>query len=164
MIAIAAVDRNWGIGRAGGLLAHIPEDLKYFRWRTLGQVVIMGRKTLESLPGGRPLPERDTIVLTRNPDYRAQGAEVYHSVAALLDALPGEHFGQEIYVAGGAEIYAALLPHCEGALITKIDADLGADTFFPRLDDMEEFELGCQGDSLTENGLTFRFTDYRRKR
>jgi len=67
-------------------------------------------------------------------------------------------------VAGGAEIYAALLPHCEGALITKIDADLGADTFFPRLDDMEEFELGCQGDSLTENGFTFRFTDYRRKR
>jgi dihydrofolate reductase len=164
MIAIVAADKNWGIGKEGNLLIHLPEDLRYFRMRTIGQVVIMGRKTVETLPGGKPLEGRDTIILTKDPTYKCEGCEIYNSVTDLLNALPGDHFGQEIYVAGGAQIYKALLPYCEGALVTKINGNFDADVFFPNLDEDGDFTLGCHSQPIFESDTEFYFSEYRRNR
>ena len=145
MKAIVCVDQNWGIGYRGELLFHIPEDMKMFRERTTGQIVIMGRKTLESLPGGRPLPDRVNIVMTRakklpaesTGDAEAQDASAkmiaVHSAAELTEAL-ALYPEKEQYVIGGGEIYRLLLPLCDTAYVTVVNGIRSADTFFPDLD------------------------------
>ena len=96
MNMIVAVDKNWSIGKDGHLLVSIPADQKLFREETLGKVVVMGRKTLESLPGGQPLYGRTTIVLSRNPEYRVKGAVVCHSIEeALINMNRGKYLWQE---------------------------------------------------------------------
>ena len=117
--AIVAADRNWAIGNNGSLLTNIPDDQRFFRQTTTGQVVIMGRKTLESLPQGKPLPNRTNIILTRNIDYKNKDVFVARSVNEALD-LARRH-GTDIYIAGGEEIYKAFLPYCEEAYVTYID-------------------------------------------
>jgi dihydrofolate reductase len=164
MTAIAVVDRNWGIGRSGGLLAHLPGDLKFFRQTTLGQVVVMGRKTLESLPGGKPLDGRDTLVLSRNPEqfFPGPGIEFYDSIDAMLSGLSAAHAAQTVYVCGGEEIYRLLLPYCDQALITKMDAVFDADVHFPNLDSEPDFDLVNVGDKQIENSISYCFSKYRR--
>ena len=107
MNAIAAVSADWGIGRDNDLLFHIREDMRRFRELTSGGTVIMGRKSLDSLPGGRPLPQRRNIVITRQPDFTRENIEVAHSIAEVLRLAEGQ---EDIWVIGGGEIYAALLP------------------------------------------------------
>ncbi|MDR2157679.1 MAG: dihydrofolate reductase [Clostridiales Family XIII bacterium] len=179
--AIAAVDRNWGIGRDGRLLARIPGDLKYFREATMGRMLIMGRKTLESLPGGRPLQGRKTIVLTRRRDFAAAGAVAVHSIRELVceteracaaaedgmaaggdQSARGADTRNTVFVAGGATVYATLLPYVDVCLITKIDRIFDADAFFPNLDAADGFSLARAGDPIEEDGLVYRFTEYRR--
>jgi dihydrofolate reductase len=165
MIAIAAVDRAWGIGRDGCLPWRLPGDLAYFRERTMGGVVIMGRRTFESLAPGpdgipRPLPGRMNVVLTRSADYAAgcgeaaraddhggepSGLTVAHSVDEVLRA--AERAGREgsgVYVCGGAEVYRLLMPYTDTCLVTRVDADFNTDAFFPDLD-QEVFE-GSDGE------------------
>jgi dihydrofolate reductase len=161
MTAIAAVDRRWGIGLAGGLLADLPGDRGYFREHTLHRLVVMGRKTLESLPGGKPLPARENIVLSRNPLFHAD-CEVYASLDACLARLARSE-PADVYVAGGAEIYRLFLPHCDACLITKIDAILPADSFFADLDADGAFACVWEGEPRSENGFTYRFTRYERR-
>lgn len=161
MKAIAAVDKNWGIGINGGLLARLPSDLRYFREKTLGNTVIMGRRTLESLPGGRPLEGRATLLLSRNPEYRAS-CEVFNSAEACL-ARVGE-LGGDVFVAGGAETYRLFLPWCDECLITKMDAVFSADSYFEDLDSNDDFSLEWESASLNENGVSYRFSSYRRRR
>jgi dihydrofolate reductase len=161
VIAIAAVDRQWAIGLNGALPADLPGDRAYFREQTLGKTVVMGRKTLESLPGGRPLPLRASIVLSRNPVFRAD-CEVFSSFESCFARLAAEDSGN-IYIAGGAEIYAQFLPYCDECLITKIDADLPADRFFADLDADGAFVCVRESGPRNENGLTYRFTRYTRK-
>ncbi|MDR2088857.1 MAG: dihydrofolate reductase [Clostridiales Family XIII bacterium] len=161
MTAIAAVERNWGIGLAGGLLADLPADRGYFRGHTLHKIVVMGRKTLESLPGGRPLPARTNIVLSRNPSFRAD-CEVFSSFEACLARLAREN-PKDVYIAGGAEIYGRFLPHCDACLITKIDADLPADSFFADLDADGAFACVWESAPQSENGFVYRFARYERK-
>lgn len=160
---IAACDRNWGIGKDGKLLVSIPADKKYFRARTEGNAVIMGRKTLESLPGGKPLPNRPNIVVTTRRSLDVPGVEIVHSpeeaVQAALDAGT-----EDVYVIGGGEIYRALLPFCEEALITRIDYAYDADTVFPDLDGDPEWELAEEGEEQTYFDLVYRFDVYRRVR
>jgi dihydrofolate reductase len=165
MIAIAAVDRDWGIGRGGRLPWRLPGDLAYFRERTAGSVVIMGRRTFESLapePGGvpRPLPGRMNVVLTRNADCAAESAAAVHAQDYNCDsegfALANstcevmriaERAGQEgagVYVCGGAEIYRLLMPYTDTCLITRVDACFESDAFFPDLD--QEVFAGPDGD------------------
>jgi dihydrofolate reductase len=157
LTAIVAVDKNNGIGKDGGLLAHLPSDLRFFKETTLGSTIIMGRKTAEGLPGGRLLPGRRTIILTRDEGYNKDGAVVVRTLDELEYALtPGE----EAFVCGGGEIYKLLMPITDRCLITKIDADLGADTFFPDIESSGEFELLSEGLWQEELGVRFKFTEY----
>jgi dihydrofolate reductase len=129
---IAAVARNGAIGKAGALLWHEPEDQKHFRRVTMGCPVIMGRKTWDSLPERfRPLPGRRNVVITRNADWHANGADTVPSLDAALALLAG---APKAFVIGGAEIYALALPLADELVLTEIDAELDGDTFFPRWD------------------------------
>ena len=160
MDLIAAADRNWAIGKDGGLLCHLPEDLKYFKKMTTGKTVVMGRRTLQSLPGGRPLPDRQNIVLTGNPAFEKEGCIIVHSVDELLSAVSEE---DGVMVMGGASVYEQLLPYCESCYITRIDACFEADTHMKDLDRDQDFVMTWQSDVMSENGLTYRFTRYERK-
>ncbi len=160
MKLIVVADKNWAIGNEGKLLCHLPGDLKYFKERTTGKIVVMGRKTLESLPGGRPLPKRKNIVLTRNQSFAKEGCTVVHSIEELLK----KYSDEDVMVIGGGEIYCKLLPYCEGCYVTKIDAEFEADTYIPNLDESADFELVWQSEDKKENGITYRFTEYKRVR
>lgn len=160
MKAIVACDRNWGIGRNGDLLVHLPGDLKYFSDNTKGGAIIIGRKTLESFPGGKPLPKRKNIVLTRSRDYRPEGVMVVHSPQESVAATEG--LEEEVFVCGGGEIYRQMLPYCDELLITKIDGDFGADTFFPNIDEDPEFKCVWESEDREEKGVKYKFTKYKR--
>ena len=158
MNAIVAVDRNWAIGRNNGLLFSLPTDMKRFRTLTSGGTVIMGRKTLDSFPGGRPLPKRRNIVITRDSHFQRAGCEAAASPEAAL-ALAGD--GEDVWLIGGGSIYAALLGRCHRVYLTKVDAAAeGADAFFPDLDTLSGWAVAQIGEPVTENGLTYRFIDY----
>ncbi|MES0872456.1 dihydrofolate reductase [Sinimarinibacterium sp. HSW-8] len=121
------MDRGRLIGRDGDLPWRLPNDLKHFKQCTLGKTVLMGRRTFASL--GRPLPQRDNWVLTRDRDFRADGVRVFH---ALADALAAHHAG-ELMVIGGAELYRQALPLADRIYLTEVDAALEGDTRFPAL-------------------------------
>lgn len=161
MNMIAAVDSNWGIGRAGGLLAHIPTDMKYFRDHTLGKVVVMGRQTLESFPGKKGLPGRINYVLTSDPNYSAERCITVNSIQELRDKL-SQYNPDDIWLIGGASLYNQFYRECGRLYITKMDADLGADTFIVNIDEDTDYEVISESDPVTENGITFRFLIYRR--
>ena len=163
MKAIAAVDKNWAIGKDGGLLAGIPEDMKFFRETTSGHIVVMGRKTLESFPGKKPLKNRVNIVITRDKSYTPAGEAVtVHNMDELADILSG-YDTDDVFVIGGDSIYRLLLPLCNTAYITKIDKEYEADAYFPDLDK----EAGWKAQPLSEEkeheGLRYRFFVYRRE-
>ena len=160
MNLIAAVDRHWGIGKKGRLLVSIPEDQRLFREETLGKTVIMGRKTLESLPQGQPLTGRVNIVLTRNPDYKVRGAVVVHSAEEAVKE--AEKYDREIYVIGGESIYRKMLPLCDLAYVTKIDHAYDADTYFPDLDQDGEWQMTKISEEQTCFDLEYYFTVYER--
>lgn len=162
MKAILSADRNWGIGNGNKLLVSIPSDMKLFRQTTTGKVVVMGRKTLESFPNGQPLKNRTNIVLTENPDYRVKDAVIVHSKEELLKTLE-QYDTEDIYIIGGESIYRMMLPYCDTVLVTKIDRAFQADTFFPDLDKMEEWEMTEEGEEQTCFDLEFRFTKYERR-
>ncbi|MDD3762779.1 MAG: dihydrofolate reductase [Nevskiales bacterium] len=125
---VAAFDRNRLIGRDGGLPWRLPNDLKHFKQLTLGKVVLMGRKTWDSL--GRPLPERDNWVLTRDPAFAAAGCRVFRSLDEALTA----HRDGELMVIGGAELYRQALPLADRLYLTEVDAEAEGDAWFPALD------------------------------
>lgn len=161
MYAIVNVDRHWGIGRGGRLLLRLPPDMRRFRAMTLGKTVVMGRKTFESLPGGTGLPGRRNLVLSRGLGRVFPGAEAVPSVEALLTETlkPGE----EAFVIGGAEVYKRLLPYCDTAYVTKMDADFGpADAWFPRLDEAPDWEAVRVSDWEDYGGTRFCYAEYRR--
>ena len=160
MNAIVVVDRNWAIGREGGLLYSLPTDMKRFRSLTIGGTVILGRKTLDSFPGGRPLSKRRNIVITRNVDFDREGSEIVASPAAAVELAAGTE-DDKLWVIGGGSVYTALLSRCKRAYLTKVDAAAeGADTFFPNLDKLPGWKLDCVGERVTENGLTYQFMEY----
>ena len=162
MKAILSADRNWGIGNGNKLLVSIPSDMKFFRQTTTGKVVVMGRKTLENFPNGQPLKNRTNIVLTENPDYRVKDAVIVHSKEELLKTLE-QYDTEDIYIIGGESISRMMLPYCDTVLVTKIDRAFQADTFFPDLDKMEEWEMTEEGEEQTCFDLEFRFTKYERR-
>ena len=162
MRAIVNADKNWGIGFRNQLLVHIPSDMRFFREKTTGNVVVMGRKTLESLPGGRPLADRDNIILSRDPSLKVKGAAVVHSVEELLQLL-ADVDTDRVYVIGGEEIYRLLLPYCDTAYVTRVDYVYQADAFFPDLDRMPEWELAEESEEQTCHNMEFTFRTYVRK-
>ena len=162
MKLIAAVDKNWAIGRKNRLLTSIPADMRFFKETTTGNVVVMGRKTLESFPGGRPLKDRVNIVLTRREQYDAHGAIVISDIPSLMKELD-TYREREIFVIGGESIYQALLAYCETAYITKIDYAFEADAWFPDLDADPAWEMVQAGEEETYFDLCYCFTVYQRK-
>lgn len=158
MNLIVAADNHWGIGKDGRLLLRIPSDMKFFRQKTIGNVVLMGRKTLDSLPGGKPLPDRLNLVLTRDKSFAREGVIVCHSVAEAVET--AESFGKEIYVIGGGSIYEQLLPYCERAIVTRIDAVFDADTFLPDLDESDDWGQVGLGGRQVYQGVEFYTAEY----
>ena len=161
MKLIVAADRNWAIGKNNKLMWSIPADMKFFRETTQGNVVIMGRKTLESFPQGQPLKNRVNIVITRNPSYKVKDAVVVHSVEEAIEE--SRKYDGDVFVIGGESIYRAMLPYCDTELVTRIDYAYEADTWFPNLDEDEEWELTDEGEEQTCFDLEYAFTRYERK-
>lgn len=159
---IAAADRNWGIGKGGKLLTSIPDDMRFFRQTTRDTVVIMGRKTLESLPQGQPLAGRVNIILTRDPEYKVNGATVVTSVEEALEK--AKKYGTDIYVAGGAQVYKQMLPYCDEALITFIDYSYQADAFMPDLNKLPEWVLASESEEQTHFDVIYYFREYVRRK
>jgi dihydrofolate reductase len=157
---VAAVSRGGVIGRDGGIPWRIPEDMARFRELTMGHAVVMGRRTWESLPDEfRPLPGRDNVVVTRNPDWSAQGADRAGSIEGALELVAS---APRVFVIGGGEIYAAALPYADELLLTEIDADIEGDTTFPAWN-REEFDEVERRERVTEGGTTFAFVRYVRR-
>lgn len=162
MNLIVAVDRNWGIGRDNGLLASVPGDMKYFKETTTGKVVIMGRRTLESMPGGRGLPNRTNYVLTSNRSFEAERCIVIHTEEEMKDVL-AQFEPEDVFLIGGATMYNKYYKLCDKLYVTKMDADLNADTFITNFDDDADYEIVSESEPQEENGISYRFIIYERK-
>lgn len=159
MNAIVVVDRNWAIGRDNQLLFSLPTDMKRFRSLTMGGTVLLGRRTLDSFPGGRPLPGRQNIVITRHPEFSREGVITVTGFQEALEA--AQCPPDKLWVIGGGSVYTALLSRCKRAYLTKVDAVAEeADTFFPNLDKLPGWEVETISEPITENGFTYRFVDY----
>ena len=163
MHIIVAADKNWAIGRNNELLVRISNDMKNFRRLTEGNVVVMGRKTLESFPGGRPLKNRINIVLTRNEAYHPEGVTVCRSREETLKLL-NAYAPEDVFILGGGMIYREFLADCEKAYVTHIFADFEADTDFPNLDADPAWHLAETGERREDNGIFYEFRVYERRR
>lgn len=165
MKMIFAVDNNWAIGNKGKLLFQIPEDLKRFKKLTENNIVIMGRKTLESLPGGNPLNNRINIVLTENKKYKKENVIVVNSIDKLLELLEcinGEK-NREEFIIGGGEIVNQLIHRCNEAYITKVFKDIEEiDTKIPNLDKTGEWEIMEKSKEKSYKELNYKYIRYRR--
>ncbi len=162
MNIIAAVDKKLGIGKNGGLLVSIPEDMKLFREETVGKVVVMGRKTFESLPQGLPLVERTNIVLTTSEDFKHDNVYVCHSVDEVLNKVK-EYPTDDVYVIGGASVYEQMLPYCDTIHLTKIDYTYDADTYFPDIFKDGVWQETARSDERTYFDICYEFVRYQRK-
>lgn len=124
--------------------------------------MVLGRKTLSGFPGGRPLKDRLNVILTKNPDFEAGDAVIVRSQEELFEQLK-KYPSNEVYVIGGGTLYKMLEPYCDEAIITKIDYSYQADTYFPNLDEKENWELVEEGEEQTYFDLIYHFDTYRNK-
>lgn len=162
MNLVAAVDENWGIGYKGQLLVRIPADQEYFRRITTGKVVVMGRKTLDTLPGKMPLAKRTNIILSTKKDFTVKYGTVVHSVEECLELLK-DYPSEDIYVIGGESIYRQFLPYADTIHLTKIMYRYQADSHFPNIDEMPEWKLTADSEEQTYFDLEFFFQKYERE-
>ncbi len=162
MNMMVAVDKQWAIGKNGQLLVRIPNDQKLFRQETLGKVVVYGRKTLNTFPGKLPLEGRQNFVLSRNPAFSIKGAQAVHSLTELCRALK-PYDTKDVYVIGGGEVYAQLLPYCDIVHVTKIDHIYDADTYFPDLEKASEWAVTAESEEQYYFDLAYYFLRYERK-
>lgn len=162
MNLIVSADKNWAIGKDGRPLVTIPADQQLFLQETKGKVVVMGRKTLEGLPGGRPLGNRVNVVLSRDPKFKMKGAEVFHSMEEALSFLSG-YESEDIFVIGGESIYRQFLPYCDTVHVTRIDYTYDADTYFPEPLTEPNWELSQEGEEQTYFSLCYTFQKYTKK-
>ena len=179
MKAIVNVSEGWAIGKNGRLLVLIPEDMRFFRRATKGKVCVMGRATLDSFPGSAPLRDRVNIVITRDERHirpqsfealkednnagRATRLYCVHSIEEAAKAVQ-DYPPEDVFVIGGAQVYRDMLPYCDTCLVTKNSfRPEDADTFFPDLDSMPDWELAEEGEEKEYEGIRYRFLTYRRK-
>lgn len=160
MRAIFHADRNWGIGRANDLMFSLPQDMKFFRETTKGKIVVMGLNTLRSLPNGKPLKNRVNIVLS--PTDVDEDVITVHNLDELLAEVK-KYPADDVFVIGGASVYRLLIPYCTHILVTKVDADGGAEVFVPNLDENEAFRLIYESEPTEDNGYIIRFCTYENK-
>lgn len=159
MRAIVVVDRNWGIGKKNDLLFSLPVDMKHFRETTQGKTVVMGSNTLKSFPGGQPLKNRVNIVLWPDGADR-DDCKVVHDLQELFSEVK-KYPAEDVFVVGGAMLYKTLLPYCEEVIVTKVDADGGAEVYFENLDQLNNWTCVSVGEPIETNGYMIRFTVYR---
>lgn len=159
MKLIVAVDKNWAIGKNGKLLVSIPADMKFFRETTTGNVVVMGKNTLNSFPNGLPLKNRINIVMTTNRSFDGKGADVVYSLEDVLEEVK-KYDTDQVYVIGGAAVYEQLLEYCDTAYVTYIDYAYEADRYFPNLDKMEEWKLEEESEEQTYFDVEYYFRKY----
>ena len=163
MKAIVAVDSNWAIGNKGKLLVSIPADQKNFRNETLGKTIVYGRKTLETFPQQVVLPKRNNIILSTKKDYRVKDAAVVHSKQELLD-LVSDLPTDEVYIIGGSSVYKEFIDLCDTAIVTFIDKEYEAHSYFPNLDADSDWELVDESDEQVYFDLTYTYRIYERKK
>ena len=159
MKAIVAVDVKWGIGKKNDLLFSLPEDMKYFREKTLNKVVVMGSNTLKSFPGGKPLKNRTNVVLFPGGEKR-EDCIVVDSLEELSSVLKNYN-SEDVFIIGGAMFYKTMLPYCSEVLVTKVDADGGAEVFYENLDKLDNWTMVSSLEPVETNGYTITFTTYK---
>lgn len=157
--AIVAVDENWGIGRNGDLLVNIPEDKKFFKEKTSGSIVIMGRKTWDSLPK-KPLPNRKNYVISRNQKH-VDGVD-FISMDSAIELIQNEN--SDIFIIGGGQIYEKLLPYCEKVFVTKIYKSFEYDTFFPNIEEDNTWKCVESGDIQYYQSIPYEFLTYKNRK
>jgi dihydrofolate reductase len=161
MNIIVAVDRNWGIGYQNKLLISIPDDMKFFRTTTTDKVVIMGKNTLLSFPNGKPLKNRVNIVITRDKNFKCEGAVVVNSIEAAVEEAK-KYNSEDVYVIGGGSIYEQMLDYVDTAYVTYIDYAYQADTRFPNLDEKPEWVIAEESEEQTYFDVEYYFRKYKR--
>lgn len=159
MKLILAVDKNWAIGLDNKMLYDLKKDLKHFKKTTTGGIVIMGRKTFDSM--GRALPNRENIILTRDKDLKREGVLVFNDVSQILSYV--EKSSKDAFVIGGAEICKLFLAYIDEAIITKIDDESPADTYLHNFDKDPDFELFEESEPIDDEGKKIKFVKYKRK-
>ena len=159
--AIVHADKEWGIGKNGDMMFSLPKDMKFFRETTTGHVVVMGGNTLRSFPGQKPLKNRTNIVVSRG--QVRDDCIIVPTMSEFKEMIKSHQNEGDVYVIGGAQIYKELLPYCDEALVTRVDSIGGADTFFPNLDEDENFVCVYESEPMDDNGYTIRFTTYQNK-
>ena len=159
MIAIVAVDKNWGIGKDGEQLIYIPEDLKRFKAFTTGNAIILGRKTMYTFPGSKPLKGRRNLILSRTAGFAPEGGEVFPGLEELMEQVTDP---DNTYVVGGASVYHTMIGQCDRAYVTKIDAEYPADCWFPDLDEDPNWVVESEGEWMEHEGVRFRYVNYKR--
>ncbi len=156
MNLIVAVDRNYGIGKDNKLLARVPADMEYFKEKTMGKTIVMGSSTYMSFPK-RPLPNRENLVLTSKPENYPE-VKCFESIGEFFEYIKGRD--DEVFVCGGSTVYLQLLPYCEKAYVTHIDEEFEADVFFPKLEELENWEKTEESEIVETNGYKITFALY----
>lgn len=159
MKLILAVDKNWAIGRDNAMLYNLKKDLKHFKETTTGGLVIMGRKTFDSM--GRALPNRENIILSRNKNLKREGALVFNDPSDVINYV--KKSPKDAFVIGGSEIAEIFLDNIDEAIITKIDKESEADTYLHNFDEDSDFALVYESESINDNGISIKFARYERK-
>ncbi|SDH12960.1 dihydrofolate reductase [Planococcus glaciei] len=154
---MVAHDPNRVIGKDNQLPWHIPEDLAYFKKHTIGKGIVMGRNTYESI--GRPLPKRRNIVVTRNPEYRADGIDVVHTLNEAVRLAEEQH--EEVMVIGGEQIFRTILPQADRLYITLIKKEFDGDTFFPEYG--PEWTVVSESEEQVSGDIRFVYLVFERK-
>lgn len=166
MNLIAAVDKNWAIGKENQLLVSIPNDMKYFRELTMNKIVILGRKTMEAFQNGQPLINRVNLVLSNDEKLQIKNALVLHSkeeVLKELDELYSQGYSEEdVFVIGGDSVYHQFVDNCDMAYITKIEHVYEADAYCPNLDERADWQLVEQSEEQTYFDLEYAFLKYKK--
>ena len=160
IITILNADKKFGIGKRNGLLFNLPLDMKFFRDTTRGHTVCMGENTLLSFPGSKPLKDRLNIVLSLENEYDFPNVIVVHKFDEFLRLIKKHAENEDVYIIGGASIYRQTLPYVDKVLLTKVNADGGAEVFFPNLDEDPNFECVDEGTPLMDGDIEIRFTTY----
>lgn len=164
MNLIFAVDNNWNIGYDGDMLFKISEDLKRFRRLTEGNIIIMGRKTFESLPEKKALPNRINIVITKNKEYYSEDIILINSIEELFPLLEKINSSSEkkleAFVIGGGNIAYQLISYCNKAYITKVFRSFEADTLIPNLDQDDNWKIEKESEIYRQDDLLYKYVDY----
>lgn len=163
MNIIAAADLNWGIGKDNQLLDHIPEDMKFFREKTTGSAVIMGKNTFLSFPNQKPLPKRLNIVLTSDKTFAPEGVTVCSSMEDAIEIAKKEYPSEKIFFIGGESVYRESEKYADTAFITKIDNEYEADRFLLNFDEKDNWYIASEEMMKTEKGIYITFVTYKKE-